>query len=643
MKIGYLCPFEDKPMAETETRIRFKYCVQKLGHDFVEINMDGIDLDSKQHADNLKIDFVFSHDTAVSAEKPLPNIFSVFAHWSPNGFLVANDFERYFAWMSKYDIVIGGYESAKIREDVNNHPDIYSNYYNITSSVSKDYIIPPQAVNKAFSLRLFYIGINLEKIQDGNTRYLKLLKVLDRNNKILIYGPNELFGVKNLWEGFNNYKGEIPFDGKTIIKRISEAGIALALNSPVHSLYGTVSNRIYEAAAAGAVIISDDNPYVRKYFKDTVFYIDIKKTEEEQVSDITTILEYIENHRDIAYQMAYAAQEIFVNKLSLDAQVEGLFSFIKEEKQKVYVDYTVDVVCFVEDYKDYQNIIGELERQYCNGLNLIVIASERCFAQIKQNNKFGCHLILNQFSTYGEAVCYIKDNLVSEYLFFMDGRTALHNHHILKLAKSLEKRDCFFAYTGTYLKYIDDHQNTIKYTQISNSPLTDEELFCFLNISCNDENMMFNIEERFSLSCCMFKHEVLNMIEICEMKQINHAVHFYLCCLSIIKSGIKGHFVYAISCGYRLFEGETIQDVFKTRRELNYLYHKSANTFYKDLYLVFFKYDYRVNVLPYRYIGENQILHNRAVRIIKRILPIGVKKRIKSIIKMMRTVYNCYF
>ena len=108
-KIGYLCPFGNRPMAETETRIRFQYVVEKLGHQFIPLDINNKTFDSKILADNLDLDYIYSHDTGTMSEYPIPDHFSFFMHWSPSGYLVPSGLKDYFRNMYKYDDVIGGY------------------------------------------------------------------------------------------------------------------------------------------------------------------------------------------------------------------------------------------------------------------------------------------------------------------------------------------------------------------------------------------------------------------------------------------------------------------------------------------------------------------------------------------------------
>ncbi len=204
MKIGYYCHFDDKPMAEYEVRVRFKHCLEKLGHTFVEISSNFLEKNSRIHADNLDLDFIFCQETGSCAPYAFADVYSCFCNWVPNGFLVPEGLFGFFANMSKHDIVIGANDSNEIKKEIRQHPDVNADLTNIVPSVPLDFIIKPR---KLKDYRIFYIGINLEKIQQGKTRNLELLKYLDKNDKIDIYGPNSLMGVKNLWEGFKTYRG----------------------------------------------------------------------------------------------------------------------------------------------------------------------------------------------------------------------------------------------------------------------------------------------------------------------------------------------------------------------------------------------------------------------------------------------------
>ena len=121
--------------------------------------------------------------------------------------------------------------------------------------------------------RIFYIGVNWERlaVKDGSdSRHGGLLEQLDSAGIVELYGV-EILNDVNLWEGFTNYRGELPFDdGESIVKRSNQCGISLVLSSKAHRSSGLVSTRLFQACAARTVIIADNNSFIREHFGDTV-------------------------------------------------------------------------------------------------------------------------------------------------------------------------------------------------------------------------------------------------------------------------------------------------------------------------------------------------------------------------------------
>lgn len=99
------------------------------------------------------------------------------------GYSVPSGLKDYFRNMYKYDDVVGGYESDLIANDLLNNDCIASSMFNITSSVPLDFVIKPK---KREHYKLFYVGINLEKIQNAKMWYSELIKDLNKKDLRLI-------------------------------------------------------------------------------------------------------------------------------------------------------------------------------------------------------------------------------------------------------------------------------------------------------------------------------------------------------------------------------------------------------------------------------------------------------------------------
>jgi hypothetical protein len=170
--------------------------------------------------------------------------------------------------------------------------------------------------------KLFYCGTNWDALRTSKP-YQDCLRMLDETGLMDVYGTESM---KN-WH-LKCYKGELPYDGKSLISGIREAGVSLVLHSQEHLDYEVVAGRIFEAAAAGAVIISDRHGFIMREFQDSVLYIDIDKDKklsaDEMFRQIYTHLIWVVEHPVEAEKLARKAHSIFSAKFTLEDQLERL-------------------------------------------------------------------------------------------------------------------------------------------------------------------------------------------------------------------------------------------------------------------------------------------------------------------------------
>ena len=597
-RIGYVNPYNDMKLAELETRKRMQYCIEQQGHLFFALDNLGYCFENNIHAENLQLDFILSHEARINSEFPCPNVYTVFMHWVPCGFLPPSLRDAYFVYMNKFDDIVGGCESDLIKTSVSNLECSSSSFTPISSSVPADFIIPPKC---NFRKKLFYVGVNMEdKSSRNESRFSDLFKALDRKKLIDIYGPLKNNGTKS-WEGYSCYKGEVPFDGRSIIKKISEAGICLALNSVVHNLNHTVSNRIFEAAAAGAVIISDDNSFVRKYFGDSVFYVDIAKKEDELVGDILCLIDYITANESIAYHMACESQKIFLKYLTLDHYVKNIIDSSmlhkKELECKENEPCVVDVVCFVENLAGLGAICRQLCDQYYKNIHVWIFADKVLCQQIK-NVPFKNTVVENNSRFRGAAFWSIKDKLKGDIFLFCDGNSSFHKNHILKSVKKLQEHSEYFVYSGTYLMKMDSTKDCfVSYTPINHIPLLRKEFLGFSHVTPHNLELLLSIEEKFALNSPLFNKKILELVSAQEIEQVTSALHFYLAVCSIVKANTMGRFTYNISAGYIISEAQDYESIVFPTRSLYRHYGYSQNIYTSELSEIFFKYNYETEIL----------------------------------------------
>jgi hypothetical protein len=161
-----------------------------------------------------------------------------------------------------------------------------------------------------------------------DTKFKELYKLLDEESFSRFYGipQNKTFTPKG-------YVGSLPFDGISVIKALQEHGVALIFHSEIHNAHGLPSARIFEAAAASAVIISDENPFVKKHFGDAVFYVDSALSAQELHQKICECFAEIRLNPIKALEMSRKVHEIYQEKFLMEDQLLRLKQMDEELKR----------------------------------------------------------------------------------------------------------------------------------------------------------------------------------------------------------------------------------------------------------------------------------------------------------------------
>lgn len=160
-----------------------------------------------------------------------------------------------------------------------------------------------------------YIGTNWDK-----NRHHNLFSYLDNGAFVKCFGP-----VKS-WQNYSPslYGGEIPFDGISTINTYHSHGIGLCINHPDFDREGIPSSRTFEIPAASAISICTLNDYTESIFNDTVLYVDQNTSIELYAEQIIEAVKWIRSHPKEASEMAYAANEIFNNQISLEVFIPNI-------------------------------------------------------------------------------------------------------------------------------------------------------------------------------------------------------------------------------------------------------------------------------------------------------------------------------
>lgn len=322
--------------------------------------------------------------------------------------------------------------------------------------------------------RLFYIGINWERLGRPKGRFHDVLNALDGKDLLDIYGPEKLHGVAP-WDGFESYRGELPFDGISVKDAINRAGICLALSSLPHKNAGIMSNRLFEGLAGGAAVIATPNPLIDKLFKDVVYLVDDTRGEEILGQQVLQALNRIRDRPEEARERVLLGQKILREKCSLEGSLSALLAETRGREdhfRSVFLaDASVTVVLDARkaSIEDVRERLGDLARQVRTAINLHIVCDRR-FARRHEAElivasgavKF-VTLHTGQFSAdsdrfdgvptrndrMGPLLKPILADPTTPLIAFLDVRDSLFSDHFASLAKTLaDQPEAMFACSG---------------------------------------------------------------------------------------------------------------------------------------------------------------------------------------------------
>ena len=109
-----------------------------------------------------------------------------------------------------------------------------------------------------------------------------------------------------------------------LISQINHYGIGLCLHTPYHINAKIPGSRIFEIISSGAIAISDENPFVEKYFGNNVLYFDQNKSAEEIFKKIDRHVKWVQTHSKEAEQKARSAHSILQKEFTTEKFVKTL-------------------------------------------------------------------------------------------------------------------------------------------------------------------------------------------------------------------------------------------------------------------------------------------------------------------------------
>lgn len=105
-------------------------------------------------------------------------------------------------------------------------------------------------------------------------------------------------------------------------------GIALILHSDHHLKNKIPSSRIFEAAATGMVVISDENAFLKQEFGNCVYYLDTNKSSDDIYRQIQGFVEEIKTEVGKASSKASCTYDILKNNYLLENVIRSLDLYV---------------------------------------------------------------------------------------------------------------------------------------------------------------------------------------------------------------------------------------------------------------------------------------------------------------------------
>lgn len=261
------------------------------------------------------------------------------------------------------------------------------------------------------------------------------------------------------------YKGVIPFDGMSVFDRINEAGVALCLHRAEHLKHNVPSMRIFEAAAASAVIITESSNFAKRNFGDSVLYVNQDASDADKVIQVSAHFQWIRSHPTEALALATQSNAIFNERFSLERLLVKIPDFLRQVRDAGYYDISshdntspkVEAIIRVGGRSLYfiERCLDSLAAQSHVNLGLILVS----YREVP-----GLDLLLEKYRTRFTSIKQIASEptgfrstslwdgmraVEGEYFCNQDDDDSIHPNHISSLVNLLESdKDHHVAYSG---------------------------------------------------------------------------------------------------------------------------------------------------------------------------------------------------
>lgn len=477
---GVINPWPGEMSAESEIVIRMKRTSDENGLNLVPLDNFAHVLDEKQKATG---QFAESEDLnfVITTHYETPKILDAFAYhtvWNPpeiplNAEYYTDRVTDQYVMNDDFLIYDTGGMTNHLRSVLMDKPRTLEGASLLIGTFPASAMLEPKLENPT----MFYCGMNWESVNGSASRHGGLFKLLDKTNKVKFFGPEkvEAWGGIRPWEGYACYQYSIPFDGFSIVREINNCGICLVLSSDIHRRAGSETNRLYEACTAGAVIITDDNEFMLRYFRDAALFINYNKNDpEDTFRQLMEKYDWIVSHPEEALELARRAQRVYRQYFTLDAmllkvverhpvrfaQIKGDL-FARDDSKTVLATFVLNTKnpAMIEDA--LKPVLANVRRQYYPNIELGIACDTTVFDALSdycvRNCLFATPVAMRLFDgkgsrvlTDGQAIRRLQKMIPHDYFIMTNAAEIWFSDHVTTLVRSIEDSGSMCAYAGMF-------------------------------------------------------------------------------------------------------------------------------------------------------------------------------------------------
>lgn len=478
IKMAIINPWPGDMHAEAEVVKRMHAAAQNIGMRLDTIDRFGriIECDNASEIGEMinGKEYLFVINTHFDTHKST-DVFYYHTLWNPPELPLSWD--RYDVMSDNYlmndDYLIYGSGSMydHLKMILFNKPRNTENASMLTASFPENKMLEPDLQDPI----MFYCGMNWDVFMNGTGRHDGVFKLLDETGNIKFFGPdmNESWGGIRPWKGYKCYQYPIPFDGFSILEEINKCGVCLVLSSDVHRRACAASSRVYEACAAGAVIISDDNEFVKRHFGDAALFIDYNINDpKDTFNQIMSKYEWVVKNPDKALDLVRRAQDIFRKKFALEKQISDIVRnherrikvisedlFAGNEDKKVLVTFVLNTIEQEYISSMLEPVMNNISNQLYGNITLGIACDMRVSEHVSEivNDSLLNAVVIpadifdakeSRHCTDGEAIRIIQKKVDHDLWINMYAHDVWFCDHITTLVKEFDNPDIYAAYSG---------------------------------------------------------------------------------------------------------------------------------------------------------------------------------------------------